>query len=126
MIAIVALVGLVGSVGLAKDVANSQTRAQELGNLQEAYNLLKIADKDYHGHRVKAMRAIESAAKEAGGPAEGKHRGREAQTTSDEQLRQAATILESVSSTASNMGQERLSKHVEKALSEIHTALDIK
>ncbi|HEY1685744.1 MAG TPA: hypothetical protein VGG19_13335 [Tepidisphaeraceae bacterium] len=125
-LAFLAVLGFVASFALAKDNASSQTKAQELGNLQEAYDLLRIADHDYKGHRAKAMHAIESAAHEVGGEAGAHRRGHEAQVTSDEQLRQAQTLLESVSSMASQMDQTRLSEHVSHALNEIHTALNTK
>jgi hypothetical protein len=126
-LAILSLVIAFGtSSSIVRAEASSQTRTQELDQLQEAYNLLKIADKDYHGHRAKAMRAIETAAKDINGAAEGKRRGHEAQSTSDEQMRQAKSLLESVQTTASNTSQDRFSSHISKALKEIDTALSIK
>lgn len=99
-------------------------KAEELGRLQQAYDLLKMADKDYHGHRAKAMKAVESACHDLGGGAEGRRAGREAQSTSDGQMRAAQDILESVNGMASD--QHKVSDHISKALDEIHTALEMK
>ena len=92
------------------------------GPLQEAYDLLRLADHDYNGHRAKAMRQIEVAGRSLGMKIGGRRRARENQGASDAQLRQAQSILNGATGNLS--GKALL--HVQKAINEITVALSIR
>src|SRR5580692_781446 len=65
----------------------------ELGLLKQTYHILKIADHDYDGHRVKAMHSIENACDKLGSNIRGDGKDIETQSVSDAQLRQAQKWL---------------------------------
>jgi hypothetical protein len=90
--------------------------------LSEAYATLSVADHDYKGHRVAAMKQIEAAGKLLGVDVSGNGKGHEKQGTSDEQLRAAQGLLQQASSGLSG----KALKHVNNALKQISTALAIK
>jgi pyruvate/2-oxoglutarate dehydrogenase complex dihydrolipoamide acyltransferase (E2) component len=90
--------------------------------LSQAYTDLSRADHDYHGHRARAMKLIEHAAKEMGISLQGDGHGREAQVTSDDQLRAAQGLLQSVVTGLPPKAQE----HVQKAIEQISVALSLK
>jgi hypothetical protein len=90
--------------------------------LSQAYAALSAADRDYHGHRVRAMRLIEHAAKELGFTLAGGGHVREAQVTSDDQLRTAQGLLQQA---ATGLPPKAL-EHVQKAIEQISLALSIK
>ena len=90
--------------------------------LSQAYVALSAADRDYHGHRVRAMRLIEHAAKELGFTLAGGGHVREAQVTSDDQLRTAQGILQQA---ATGLPPKAL-EHVQKAIEQLSLALSIK
>ena len=93
------------------------------GLLTQAYNTLSVADHDYQGHRVKAMKHIEVAAKVLGVSLQGKGTGHEAQATSDQQLRTAQSLLQQALVPGL---KPRVQKQINLALTEISTALSIK
>ncbi len=102
----------------------SRGQAQSTGNfalLDDAYATLAHADHDYKGHRVDAMKQIKAALGEIGAKVSGKGRGREPQGTSDAQLRAAKELLQQTSGLPA-----KALKHVNKAISQINVALDIK
>jgi hypothetical protein len=90
--------------------------------LSQAYVALSAADRDYHGHRVHAMRLIEHAAKELGFSLAGGGHVREAQLTSDDQLRAAQGLLQQAATGLPPKAHE----HVQKAIEELSIALSIK
>ena len=92
------------------------------GLLSQAYADLSQADHDYKGHRVRAMKQIEHAAKELGFTLSGTGHGHEAQVTSDDQLRAAQGLLQQAVSGLPPRAQE----HVQKAIEQISVALSIK
>jgi hypothetical protein len=92
------------------------------GLLSQAYAALSVADHDYKGHRVRAMKQIEAAAKELGFTLQGNGRGHEAQTTSDQQLRTAQGLLQQALPGLTGGPQE----HVQKAIQQLSVALSIK
>lgn len=118
----------------AGSAANQQQQSQataapvgsEAGLLQAAYNTLSVADHDYKGHRVKAMKHIEAAAKLLGLNLQGDGKGHEKQFVSDAQLREAQTQLQQVSSSLTGRKQPRVAKQVDAAITEISTALSIR
>jgi hypothetical protein len=98
----------------------------EAGMLRRSYWILASADKDYDGHRVKAMKQIKEAARMLGLDLNaGDDRTRERQVWSDDRLRTADDLLSHVLNAAEVKGQPRISKHVSNAISEINTALSI-
>ena len=90
--------------------------------LKQAYATLSVADHDYQGHRVRAMKQIEAAASVVGVSVAGNGKGHEAQVVSDQQLRTAQTLLQQARPGLPAKAQ----KHVDKALEQITTALSIK
>jgi hypothetical protein len=92
------------------------------GALQEAYGLLATADHDYNGHRARAMKQIESAAKLLGITLKGDGKVREPQGTSDAQLRSAQALLEQVSTGITGAGLT----HLQQAVKQLNVALAIR
>jgi hypothetical protein len=90
--------------------------------LTQAYVTLSVADHDYKGHRIEAMKQIEAAGKILGMNVRGDGKGHEKQGTSDEQLRTAQGLLQQASSGLSG----KALKHVNNAINQISTALTIK
>jgi hypothetical protein len=103
---------------------NSTAAATAAGGLlSQAYAALSVADHDYQGHRVKAMKHIEVAAKVLGITLQGNGTGHEPQATSDQQLRTAQTLLQQALVPGL---KPRVQKQVNLALTELSTALSIK
>jgi len=90
--------------------------------LRQAYVALSVADHDYKGHRVEAMKQIEAAAKLLRIDIRGDGRGHEKQGVSDEQLRIARGMLEQAR--AGLTGKPL--KHVDRAINQINIALKIR
>lgn len=90
--------------------------------LVNAYHQLESADHDYHGHRVRAMRQIENAARLLGANVHGDGHDREKQGLSDEHLRQAESML----SDATGRLAGRPLRHVREALNQLTIALNVK
>lgn len=90
--------------------------------LSQAYITLSVADHDYKGHRIEAMKQIEAAGKLLGVNVRGDGKGHEKQAASDQQLRAAQSLLQQASSGLSG----KALKHVNKAIEHISTALAIK
>ena len=90
--------------------------------LTQAYLTLSVADHDYKGHRVAAMKQIEAAGTVLGVNVHGDGKGHEQQGTSDAQLRIAQGLLQQASAGLSG----KALKHVNKAIAQISTALAIK
>jgi hypothetical protein len=102
--------------------ATSTNAVPSVGLLSQAYAALSVADHDYQGHRVRAMKNIEDAAKELGVALQGNGKGHEQQAASDQQLRTAQSLLQQ----ALPGLPKKASRHVEKALEQISIALAIK
>jgi hypothetical protein len=90
--------------------------------VRQAYVDLAVADHDYKGHRLAAMKQLEAAGKLLGLNFSGEGRGHEMQGTSDMQLRAAAGLLNQASTGLSGKPLKR----VQAALRQISTALSIK
>jgi len=91
--------------------------------LSQAYATLAVADHDYQGHRVRAMKHIEVAAKVLGVTLQGKGSGHEPQAASDQQLRTAQSLLQQALVPGL---KPRVQNQINLALSELGTALSIK
>ena len=98
----------------------------EAGMLQNAYLILATGDHDYKGHRVKAMRQIEAAAKLLGMTLSGDAKDKQSQPLSDAKLREAQGLLQNVLGAAEVKNQKRVTKHINKAIDQINTALSIR
>jgi len=98
----------------------------EAGALTRAYLILATGDHDYKGHRVQAMHQIEAAAKLLGVNLGGDARDRQRQVLSDEKLREARGMLETVLGAAEIKDQPRIAKHVTEAIHEINVALRLR
>jgi hypothetical protein len=134
----IAVGGVIASLWLLSSVANlaaaislAETPAgtpnsDEINLLKQAYATLAMADHDYKGHRVKAMKAIDAACKTFGLDITGSGKGHEKQGISDAQLRQAQQEVQQASQIAGGLNQAKVVKHLEKAISEISEALAIK
>jgi hypothetical protein len=90
--------------------------------LNDAYATLAHAKKDYKGHRVLAMKQIESALGEAGAKVTSKGKAHEPQGTSDAQLKSAQDLVQQAEASLSG----KALKHAKDALTEISSALAIK
>jgi hypothetical protein len=128
------LAALLAALGLVSRV-QAQT-ATPVSLLENAHATLAQADHDYNGHRVLAMREIPPAVHELTGTFNGKVRahvhlrhtgkiigkGREAQNTSDAQMRVAENMLQQASAGLSGHAFQ----HVNSALAQLNTALSIR
>jgi hypothetical protein len=95
----------------------------EAGLLRQAYAALSVADHDYLGHRVRAMKQIEVAAQHLGVTLRGDGKVHEAQATSDAQLRSAQALL--VQASGGLKAGNGLA-HIKLAITQLNTALAIR
>ena len=98
----------------------------EAQTLTGAYLILATGDHDYKGHRVRAMHQIEAAGKLLGMDLAGGAKDRQKQVLSDDKLREARGLLETVLGAAEVRGQPRISKHINEAINQIDIALSIR
>ena len=98
----------------------------EAGMLRHAYHILATGDHDYKGHRVKAMRQIESAAGLLGLDLKGDLKDKQPQALSDAKLREARGLLQSVLNSAEFKSEGNVAKHVNEAIAQINLALSIR
>jgi hypothetical protein len=114
------------------DIAQSQFQpmgfgdSAEAGMMHRAYRILATGDHDYKGHRIKAMHAVEAAAKLLGLDLSGDAKDHEKQVLSDDKLREADGLLQKVLGATEVKNQERITKHINEAIDEIRVALSIK
>ncbi len=98
----------------------------EAGMLRRAYVVLATGDHDYKGHRVKAMRQIEAAAKLLGMNISGNAKDRQPQVLSDAKLREVQGLLQNVLGSSEVKSQKRVSKHIGEAINQLSVALTIR
>lgn len=98
----------------------------EAGMLQNAYIILATGDHDYKGHRVRAMHAVEAAAKLLGATLGGDDKDRQMQPLSDAKLHEAEGLLQNVLGAAEVKSQARVTKRINDAIDQINLALAIK
>ena len=96
--------------------------APAAGMLRQAYVTLSVADHDYKGHRIEAMKQIEAAAKLLNIDLRGDGKGHEHQGVSDEQMRAARSLLDQARAGLTG----RPLKHVERAIRQIYIGLKIR
>jgi len=94
--------------------------------LTGAYLILATGDHDYKGHRVRAMHQIEAAGKLLGMDLVGGAKDRQQQLLSDDKLREARGLLETVLGAAEVRDQPRIRKHIAEAINQIDIALSIR
>jgi hypothetical protein len=97
--------------------------SKEAGLMITAYDILASSDHDYDGHRTKAMRQVEAAAKSLGVKLHGDDHERQRQVISDAKMQSAANMLSKVLENAEVKGQPRASKHVADAIEQINKGL---
>jgi hypothetical protein len=90
--------------------------------LRHAYWLLEQADRDYRGHRVKAMEEIKRAGAIIGMDLHGDGYGGLRQPWSDERLREARSLLEDVVDKSGGREHE----HIRIAIRELNKALEVR
>ena len=95
----------------------------EAGLLRQAYGLLSVANHDYQGHRVRAMKQIEVAAQHLGVILRGDGKGHEVQAASDAQLRNAEALL--VQASGGLKAGQGLA-HVKLAIAQLTAALAVR
>lgn len=100
--------------------------ASEADLLRDAYGILERADHDYKGHRRAAMHDIEEAAKHLGVKLHGDGKGREQQSVSDEQLREARGMLEKAQGMTAGHKNKKVPEHIAAAVKKLGVALSIK
>jgi hypothetical protein len=98
----------------------------EAGMLRRAYRILATGDHDYKGHRVKAMHAVEAAAKLLGVSLRGDGERHEKQVLSDERLREAQGLITQVLGAAEVKNEVRVTRHLDMALKHLNLALAIR
>lgn len=116
----------IGAIALAMTFglrAYAETPREELVH---AFHLLKTANHDYAGHRVKAMGEIEAAGKDLGMELGGDLPERERQWKSDEQLVEARRLLRESRNKLEKRDRDRVAAHVDVAMKEIDEALKVK
>lgn len=97
----------------------------EAGTLHRIYHLLATGDHDYKGHRVKAMHAVEAAAKLLKLDLSGDLKDKTPQVLSDDKLREAKGQLQGVIGAASVKDQKHVVRHLNEAIAQLNTALAI-
>jgi hypothetical protein len=111
---------------LALSVAVTASVETPREELVHAFLLMKKADHDYAGHRVKAMSEVEIAGKALGLGLGGDAPERERQWKSDEQLAEARRLLVEARDKLESRDRERVAAHVDIAIKELDEALKVK
>jgi len=109
-----------------KATPKTADNAAELGLLTSAYDVLAVADHDYKGHRLHAMKAIELACAAMGSDISGRGKGREPQPTSDAQIAAARSSVQQALSMATSQNQRRVVFHLTHAVNDLNEALATK
>ncbi len=117
---------LFGGLAVRADDQKLADDNSELGLLKKTYHVLKIADHDYNGHRIKAMHAIEAACDILGEDIRGDGKGGERQPVSDEQLREAQKNLLQAHTMATQRKQKEVVGNLDKAVDQLARALGVK
>ena len=99
---------------------------QEVMLLRNVYMHLSVADHDYKGHRVGAMKVVAAAGDSLGVNLRGDADAHETQASSDDQLKTAEALIEQAQQIAQGGGQGKVLSHLGKAIQEINKALSFK
>jgi len=103
-----------------------QEAVEELVLLRRAYHTLSRADHDYHWHRLHAMHQTAEAATLLGGTLAGEDDQVTAQSSSDDLLRKARSLLQQARAASAFHKHPRVREHIEAALQQISIALSIR
>jgi hypothetical protein len=103
--------------------AFAETPREEVAH---AFHLLKKADRDYDGHRMKAIEEVEAAGHALGLELGGEAIEGERQWKSDRQLSEARRLLREARNKLEREDRERVAERLDKAIKEIDIALAIK
>ena len=103
---------------------NSPTLQTEVKQLDAAFTLIHDGLWDYQGHRAKAQRQVQMAAKELGTLLRGDKRDKIPRSESDKKMNEAKTILQSVLSSLQSKGQTKAANHVTNAIKQIEAGLE--
>jgi len=117
---------LIGAVALGLSLGISAHAETSREEMVHAFHLLKKANHDYGGHRVKAMHELEVAGRDLGLEMGGDLPERERQWKSDEQLIEARRILREARDKLEARDRDHAADRIEHAIKEIDTALEVK
>ncbi|HEY2588249.1 MAG TPA: hypothetical protein VGI81_21070 [Tepidisphaeraceae bacterium] len=107
----------------ALTAADEVTIEGEVATLRQAYVYLEAGNHDYHGHRVKALRAVGAACHVLGFPAKKDARNHEDQKFSDNLLGSARSLLVNILPHAQAKHQGDVVDHLNNAIREIDLAI---
>jgi hypothetical protein len=108
---------------LSAEKPRPETPREEIAH---AFRLLKKADRDYAGHRVKAMAEVEVAGKALGLELTGEIADKEKQWKSDEQVTEARRLLREARDKLEKKDRDIVAEHVDIAVKELDEALKVK
>lgn len=103
--------------------SDEMTIEGEAATLRQAYVYLEASNRNYHGHRDKALRAVGTACRALGGHVKGNAKHHEDQNFSDDLLGQARSLLLNVLPHAQAKGQTSVVSHIQHAIQEIEAGL---
>lgn len=118
--------GAQGRTELAAPPPGTAGNGAILNLLTSAYETLAMADHDYKGHRVRAMKAIKLACTELGTDISGNGKGHEKQPISDEQLAAAEQAVQKACAIAASQNLKKVVRHLTKAVEELNEALAVR
>lgn len=98
----------------------------EAAMLHQAYRTLATGDHDYKGHRVKAMHAIEAAAKLLGLDLSGDLKDRTPQPLSDDKMREARSQIATLLAAPALKDRKRVIRHLQEAVNQIDAGLSVR
>jgi hypothetical protein len=106
------------------------SRVQAIGPrdaVKEAYAALSVANHDYEGHRVEAMREVQAAGRIMGVDLRGQARGTETDRQSADHMRYARSMLQQARDQGDYLNnkrdRDRVQQHINEAIREINAAL---
>lgn len=94
--------------------------------LQQAYFALSLADHDYKGHRVAAMRAVSAAGQHLGMNLRGDGKGREPRALSDKHLVEAQRLIHKARVILAPGPNKKIVRNLDHAIKQINIALSIR
>jgi hypothetical protein len=113
------------AIGAALCFAWSAHAATPRENVVHAFRLLKQANHDYDGHRIKAMAELEAAGHDMSLELGGDLPEAERQWKSDAQLQEARHLVREARDKMEREDRERVAAHLDKAIKEIDAALKV-
>lgn len=103
--------------------AHAETAREELVH---AHRLLKRADRNYDGHRVRAIEELDAAGRALGLEMGGELPEHERQWKSDAQLSEARRLLRDARDKLETRDREHAAAHVDRAIKEVDAALKVR